>query len=61
MEDAATIRAKKTEVFAALQVSYERLKADWGGRAPLDYLFRAQINNADLISVETYRSCVPDF
>jgi predicted aminopeptidase len=61
LEDAATMRAKKAEAFAALQVAFERLKAGWGGRAPLDYLFRAQINNADLISVETYRSCVPGF
>jgi len=59
--DPPTMRAKKAEAFAALQVSYDRLKADWGGRGPLDYLDQGQINNADLISVETYRSCMPGF
>ena len=55
------MRERKRAVFAALTESYERLKAGNGGRAPYGNLFSAEINNAHLVSVATYRDCVPGF
>ena len=41
--------------------SYAQLKADWGGHAPFEAWFEADLNNAHLASVATYFDCVPGF
>ena len=55
------MRAAKRAKFAALKTDYAKLKAEWSGRAPFDDWFAAELNNANLVSISTYASCVPGF
>ncbi|HME37810.1 MAG TPA: aminopeptidase [Steroidobacteraceae bacterium] len=55
------MRDKKRAAFAALATSFAQLKADWGGHAPFESWFAAELNNANLASIATYYSCVPGF
>ncbi|MGO9932345.1 MAG: aminopeptidase [Steroidobacteraceae bacterium] len=57
----AAMREDKRAAFAAMRASYSVLKARWGGHAPFDAWFAADINNAHLASVATYYNCVPGF
>ncbi len=54
------MRETKRGVFAKLHEDYEHLQRDQG-RLAFSGLFSAEINNADLVSVATYRNCVPGF
>jgi predicted aminopeptidase len=55
------MRAKKAQTLAQMKEAYAQLKAQWGGRAPFDAWFGADINNAHLASIATYYTCVPGF
>jgi predicted aminopeptidase len=57
----AAMREAKRAAFAALRDAYSVLKAQWGGHAPFDAWFAADINNAHLASIATYYTCVPGF
>jgi len=59
--DADAMRAAKRAAFAALRARYEKLRAGWQGVAPFDAWFAADLNNAHLVSIATYASCVPGF
>jgi predicted aminopeptidase len=59
--DRRRMRDRKSAAFAALHVAYARLKAGWGGHAPFEAWFEAEVNNAYLASVATYFDCVPGF
>jgi predicted aminopeptidase len=59
--DPATMRVRKRETFAAARAEYLDLKKEWGERAPFSHWFDREINNADLVSIATYESCVPGF
>jgi len=54
-------RAMKRAAFAALREAYARRRAEWGAHAPFQSWFRDDLNNADLVSISTYESCVPGF
>jgi predicted aminopeptidase len=58
---AEQMRAQKAQTLAKMKVAYAQLKAQWGGRAPFDAWFGAEINNAHLASIATYYTCVPGF
>ena len=58
---AAAMREKKRAAFFALRSSYETLKTGWGGHAPFEAWFDADLNNAQLASIATYFDCVPGF
>ena len=47
--------------FGRLKYEYWRLKASWGGYAGYDAWFDRALNNADLVPIATYDSCVPAF
>ena len=53
-------RAKKNEIFAELQRSYERIKMSWDGYSGYDRWFR-ELNNAKFASLNTYHRWVPAF
>jgi predicted aminopeptidase len=55
------MRERRRETFEELREAYAALKAQWGGRAPFDAWFAADLNNAHLASIATYFSCVPGF
>jgi predicted aminopeptidase len=55
------MRERKREIFEELRESYGALKAQWGGHAPFDAWFAADVNNAHLASIATYFACVPGF
>ncbi len=55
------MRERKRAIFAALKLSYARLRADWGTNAPFAGWFGQDLNNAHLVSIATYRRCVPGF
>jgi predicted aminopeptidase len=59
--DRSLMRERKEAAFAALRVSYAKLKSEWGGHAPYEVWFEAELNNAYLASVATYFDCVPGF
>ena len=59
--DRSLMRERKGAAFAALRVSYAKLKSEWGGHAPYEAWFEAELNNAYLASVATYFDCVPGF
>jgi len=56
-----SMREKKKAVFAELDVAFAQLKTQWNGHAPFEGWFAAGMNNANLVSVDTYRRCVPGF
>jgi predicted aminopeptidase len=51
----------KRAAFADMRAAYARLEAGWGGTAPYQGWFAEDLNNAHLVSVATYRRCVPGF
>jgi predicted aminopeptidase len=55
------MRERKRETFEELREAYAALKAQWGGHAPFDAWFAADVNNAHLASIATYFTCVPGF
>jgi predicted aminopeptidase len=55
------MRERKRERFEELRESYGALKEQWGGHAPFDAWFAADVNNAHLASIATYFACVPGF
>jgi predicted aminopeptidase len=55
------MREHKRETFEELREAYAALKAQWGGHAPFDAWFAADVNNAHLASIATYFTCVPGF
>jgi predicted aminopeptidase len=55
------MRERKRETFEELREAYAALKAQWGGHAPFDAWFAADLNNAHLASIATYFTCVPGF
>jgi predicted aminopeptidase len=55
------MRERKHETFEELRESYAVLKGQWGGHAPFDAWFAADVNNAHLASIATYFACVPGF
>jgi len=59
--DPVQMRARKREIFADMHARYDRLREEWGGRAPFAEWFSGEINNAHLVSIATYESCVPGF
>ncbi len=59
--DALRKRQEKQRVFNELRAEYRRLKASWGGYAGYDRWFDADLNNARLASISTYRTLVPAF
>jgi predicted aminopeptidase len=55
------MRERKRETFEELREAYAALKVQWGGHAPFDAWFAADLNNAHLASIATYFTCVPGF
>jgi predicted aminopeptidase len=55
------MRERKRQTFEALREAYAALKVQWGGHAPFDAWFAADVNNAHLASIATYFTCVPGF
>lgn len=55
------MRARKRAAFDSLRSSFELLKASWGGHAPFEAWFDSELNNAHLVSLATYFTCVPGF
>jgi len=55
------MRERKRETFEELREAYTALKVQWGGHAPFDAWFAADVNNAHLASIATYFTCVPGF
>ncbi len=55
------MRDAKRATFAALRAKYENLRAGWRDDAPFETWFKADLNNAHLVSIATYASCVPGF
>jgi predicted aminopeptidase len=55
------MRERKRETFEELREAYAALKVQWGGHAPFDAWFAADVNNAHLASIATYFTCVPGF
>jgi predicted aminopeptidase len=56
------MRARKAEIFKALEHEYESVKKqDWGGFAGYDAWFGRKPNNAQLASVAIYTQMVPAF
>ncbi len=55
-------RARKREIFAALQSAYAKTKAErWGGWGGYDRYFAQPLNNAHLGAIATYEDLVPAF
>ena len=57
----ASMRDRKRAIFAALRASYAAMRSEWQGQGPFDAWFKADINNAHLVSIATYERCVPGF
>jgi predicted aminopeptidase len=55
------MRERKRQTFEELREAYAALKVQWGGHAPFDAWFAADVNNAHLASIATYFTCVPGF
>jgi predicted aminopeptidase len=59
--DAQAMRAAKRSAFVELRANYASLRAGWQGEVPFEAWFAADLNNAHLVSIATYASCVPGF
>jgi predicted aminopeptidase len=57
--DQAAMRQKKRAVFDAMRRKYHELSAGWAEAKGYDDWFDGELNNADLVSVATYQSCLP--
>jgi predicted aminopeptidase len=55
------MRERKRARLEELREAYAALKEQWGGHAPFDAWFAADLNNAHLASIATYFTCVPGF
>jgi predicted aminopeptidase len=55
------MRERKRLTLEELRGGYAALKVQWGGHAPFDAWFAADLNNAHLASIATYFACVPGF
>lgn len=53
------MRAAKRGAFAAMQVDYAALRAEWGGDRGYDQWFSGDINNAKLAAATSYQRWVP--
>jgi len=51
--------AKKAAAFDELRRRYKELSLGWAGAKGYDAWFEGTLNNADLVSVATYQSCLP--
>jgi predicted aminopeptidase len=55
-------RARKKEIFAALQTAYAKLKNErWNGWSGYDRYFGQSLNNAHLAAIGAYNDLVPNF
>src|SRR5262249_50750943 len=52
---------RKQQEFGRLKYEYTLLKAQWDGYRGYDRWFDRPLNNADLVPVATYETCVPGF
>lgn len=59
--DVTTRREGKKQLFAALNVEYQKLKTSWNGYAGYDAWFNTNLNNAKISSVSTYYDLTPLF
>jgi predicted aminopeptidase len=57
--DRATMLQNKSAVFDGMRRKYHELSAGWPDRKGYDSWFDGTLNNADLVSVATYQSCLP--
>ncbi len=57
--DAEAKRRGKAEAFALLRAEYAALRRAWGGATEYDAWFEAELNNATLAALATYRRWVP--
>ena len=57
--DRATMLQKKSAVFDGMRRQYHELSAGWPDGKGYDSWFDGTLNNADLVSVATYQSCLP--
>lgn len=57
--DPAAMRANKRAVFEQLRAEYLARRAGWPPSAGLDAWFDAGLNNAQLVPVATYETCLP--
>jgi predicted aminopeptidase len=55
----ARMRERKRAAFESMRAEFSKLRAGWGGYAPLEAWVSADLNNAHLASIATYFSCVP--
>jgi predicted aminopeptidase len=55
------MRERRRSTLEGLREAYAALKVQWGGHAPFDAWFAADLNNAHLASIATYFTCVPGF
>lgn len=58
---ATSMAHEKQQVFGRLKVDYEGLRASWQGYSGYDAWFARTLTNADLVSIATYRRCLPGF
>jgi predicted aminopeptidase len=59
--DTSAMMQQKTRIFAEATVAFDALKTEWDGRAPFQEWFDRGLNNAYLVSIATYETCVPGF
>lgn len=57
--DRATMLGKKSAVFDGMRRKYHELKLGWAEAKGYDSWFDGTLNNADLVSIATYQSCLP--
>jgi predicted aminopeptidase len=57
--DRTTMLQKKSAVFDGLRRRYHEISAGWAEAKGYDSWFDGTLNNADLVSVATYQSCLP--
>jgi predicted aminopeptidase len=58
--DEATKRQRKADILARAKASFQQLKAGWNGYQGYD-TWVASLNNARLVSLQTYRGLIPAF
>lgn len=58
--DEATKRQRKADILAQAKLSFQQLKTSWNGYQGYDHWI-ASLNNARLVSLQTYRGLIPAF
>lgn len=53
------MRHRKHQLFGELKFRYWQLKRKWNGYSGYDHFFDRALNNSNLVSVATYRGCLP--